>query len=864
MFKYFRPLLKPLLAALAGLSLGPAYAVPALDSEANATGITFNPALLPGGAKGVDLSRFEHGNLTPPGTYPVDIMVNDRWMARERVSFEGDDAVRGAQPCFSQQLLVLMNVNLEHPGVQPPVAQSCTPLGAIIPGASASFDFSAQQLSISIPQIYLRRSARGYVPPELWDSGVTSGILNYSTNLYSSRSQGRTTDQANAGLMAGVTLGNWTLRHRSSANWSRGPYGSTQSWQNIANYGSRAVPALRSMLTVGDASTAGQIFDSVSFRGIQLASDDRMLPDSQRGYAPVVRGVAESNAKVEVRQNGYVIYQTTVAPGPFEINDLYPTGYGGDLDVSVTEADGRVRRFSVPYAAVPLSLRPGVTRFSVTSGRLRDTSLHTKPMIFQGVVQHGLNNLLTAYGGVLYADDYYALAPGIALNTRMGAFGLDVTHARARIGGQPEQTGQSWRLSYSKLLAETGTSFSLAAYRYSTSGYLSLRDALALTDILRRQDNGVGQLWRQRNRLDVSFNQRLGDRWGAVYLTGSTLQYWNQGGRNTQYQLGYSNNVGRLTYSLSAGRSRDMAGRSDTQYYLTLSIPLGRVESPMSVSSSIGRSGGQMQSQLLLSGAAGDAQQYNYSLGGGHNDSGNTLNLNGQYRGSQGILNAGYAQGPSYRQTSLGASGALIVHPGGISAAQTLGDTVAIVHAPGAEGARVASAVGVTVDSRGYAVVPYMTPYEMNTVNLDPQGTSLDVELKSTSQKVAPRAGGVVMLDFDTIVGRSALIEARQPDGAALPFGADVFDANDQSIGLVGQQSRIYVRGLQERGEIVVKWGKLPSQQCRIAYEMPPKPDKQALSASLVQLSGICEPQEDGAAAREAGTAMAPRQERTQ
>ena len=575
----------------------------------------------------------------------------------------------------------------------------------------------------------------------------------------------------------------------------------------------------------------------------------------------MVRGVAESNAKVEVKQNGYVIYQTSVAPGPFEINDLYPTGYGGDLEVKVTEADGRVRRFSVAYAAVPLSLRPGVTRYGLTVGKVRDTSLRTKPTIFQGVVQHGLNNMLTAYGGVLYAEDYYALTPGVALNTSLGAFGLDVTHSSARIDKLPKQTGQSLRLSYSKLLADTGTSFSLAAYRYSTRSYLGLRDALTLADAM-REENGINTLWRQRNRLDVSFNQQFGEGWGAMYLTGSTMQYWNQPGRTTQYQLGYGNSIGSLSYSISAGRSRDLIGRVDTQYYLTLSIPLGRAESPMNLSTNFSRSGGQTQSQMLLTGSAGDAQQTNYTVGAGHGNSGNTLNLNGQYRGSQGILNAGYAQGPSYRQTSLGASGALVVHGGGITAAQTLGETVAIVHAPGAEGARVGGAVGVTVDSRGYAVVPYMTPYSMNTIDLDPKGTSLDVELKTTSQKVAPRAGAVVLLNFETTVGRSALIEAYRQDGELLPFGADVFDDEGLNVGLVGQQSRIYARGLQDRGRLVVRWGNLATQQCAIAYEMPPAPDKQELSAPMRRLSGTCVPVE-AAAPSAAGGKAGPQKEQS-
>ncbi len=116
------------------------------------------------------------------------------------------------------------------------------------------------------------------------------------------------------------------------------------------------------------------MFDSVAFRGVQIATDDRMLPESLRGYAPVVRGTAQSNARVTIRQNGQVIYETNVSPGPFEIKDLYATGYGGNLDVTVTEADGRTENFTVPFASVAQSLRPGTTRFSVTAGQLRNDS----------------------------------------------------------------------------------------------------------------------------------------------------------------------------------------------------------------------------------------------------------------------------------------------------------------------------------------------------------------------------------------------------------------------------------------------------------------------------------------------------------
>uniref|UniRef100_UPI001C120893 fimbria/pilus outer membrane usher protein n=2 Tax=Gammaproteobacteria TaxID=1236 RepID=UPI001C120893 len=87
-------------------------------------------------------------------------------------------------------------------------------------------------------------------------------------------------------------------------------------------------------LTVGESNTTGEIFDTLSYRGVQLSTDDRMLPDSMRGYAPVIRGIARTNARVTIRQAGNILLETTVAPGAFVIDDLYSTGYGGDLNVS--------------------------------------------------------------------------------------------------------------------------------------------------------------------------------------------------------------------------------------------------------------------------------------------------------------------------------------------------------------------------------------------------------------------------------------------------------------------------------------------------------------------------------------------------
>jgi outer membrane usher protein len=62
-----------------------------------------------------------------------------------------------------------------------------------------------------------------------------------------------------------------------------------------------------------------------------------MLPDSQKGFAPVIHGIARGTAQVSIKQNGYEIYQSTVPPGPFTIDDLYAAGNGGDLQVTIKE-----------------------------------------------------------------------------------------------------------------------------------------------------------------------------------------------------------------------------------------------------------------------------------------------------------------------------------------------------------------------------------------------------------------------------------------------------------------------------------------------------------------------------------------------
>lgn len=334
-----------------------------------------------------------------------------------------------------------------------------------------------------------------------------------------------------------------------------------------------------SEVTLGQTFSSGQFFSSLGFNGIALATDDRMLPESQRGYAPIVRGIARTNAKVTVYQNNRPIYQTTVSPGPFEFNDLSATNFGGDLTIEIQEADGSVSTFQVPFSSVPESLRPGYSRYSFAAGQVRD--LNSSEVFSELTYQRGISNAITANTGLRMASGYQAIMLGGVFTHYIGALGLDATYSNARLSDSNDsaserQSGWMARVSFSRMFETTNTTLSVAGYRYSTEGYRDLSDVLGV----RAANNGKvwnSDTYRQRSRAEISLNQNL-NSYGSLYLTASSQDYRNDRKRDSQLQLGYANTLWRDT-SLNIAVSRQKTGGSATK--LTLSTPAVACLRPM-------------------------------------------------------------------------------------------------------------------------------------------------------------------------------------------------------------------------------------------------------------------------------------------
>jgi outer membrane usher protein len=841
-----------------------------LALDASNVALDFNEQFLmriPGGPR-VDLGRFNAGSQVLPGSYRSDIFLNGVWLARADVLIKVDGQGLQAYACLNKALV--NRLGIDHTGLSVlaqrmlglnPAADAATPqavgeapppclaLDQVIEGGTSHFEGSEQRLDLTVPQALVARRARGYVDPESWDYGVNAALLNYRFSNYQTQSASGSTSQSYLGLNAGFNIGGWQLRHDGNLvdnSGSGSGSGSGSSYQSINTYVRHDVVALRSTFMLGDAYTDGQLFDSYSLQGVTLASDDRMLPDSLRGFAPTIRGQAFSQANVEVRQNGVLLYATSVAPGPFVINDLYPTGFGGDLEVTVIEADGSRRTTQVPFSSAPQLLRDGGFRYSVSGGKYRQSAVDLQ--VVQGQLQYGLSNTFTAAGGFSVTKEYQAVLIGGAFNTPLGALSLDYTHSRFDPPGLQTRSGDSWRASWSKLFEPTRTNFSLAAYRYSSENFFTLQDAASTLDQIAMASFGGTDTSRVQSNLKVSINQSMG-RWGSLYLSGASTSYWSYEGQSTSYQMGYSQQFGTVMATMGVTRQAATAFQlANSQVFVSLTIPL---ESRANRSGSLNVTqqhddirGDSTQANYW--GSYGDNYETNYGVFATHAAGSDTAGGNVSYRSNYGQFGLGISDGGdgAGTTTTLTAEGGLVLHAGGITAANTLGDTIGLIKVEEGQGVSVEGNQGAPVNSSGYSVVRYLTPYAANAVVLDMSKASLDTQLEATDQVVAPHAGSVVMLKFAAILGHTILVEGRLTSGAPLPFGADVFDEQNQQVGAVGQAGRLEARVSQAQGRLTVKWGESADQRCALTYAVPEDSDHQH---KIVQLKALCAPVDQAA-----------------
>ncbi len=819
---------------------------------------TFDAALLSDDEKNADLTLFENGTQLP-GTYIVDVILNGRRVDSREMVFHNTSDSEGKEflvTCVTKDMLIRYGVKVDdYPelfkqGAIEGNQEKCADFD-VIPQAKVKYDFAGQQLFLSIPQVALRSTFSGIAPEGLWDDGIPAFLLNWQANADRTEYRnggGDVTNSAWVSLAPGMNIGPWRIRNLTTWNKSSHQEG---KWESAYSRVERGINRIKSRLVLGETYSSSDIFDSVPFRGVSLYSDDSMLPYDQRRYSPVVRGIARSQAKIEVRQNGYLIYSINVAPGAFALTDIPVTGSSGDLQVTIRNIDGGIQSFSVPYTTPAIALKEGYLDYSMNYGQYRPAYKTEDNTYFgQLTAMYGLPWGITVFGGGQAAEHYQSTAFGLGVSIgSYGAVSVDSILSRGQNSANVNESGYTWRVRYNKSFEDLGT-FLSADYKHFSKGYRSLSDVM---DSYLTSGLNIASESRGGYRATLGLSQNL-DSFGYLGVNAVREQY-DESDRHHDF-LSASYNTTWRDISWSLGWSHD---RSNVRYYgnnygkkeniisFWMSVPLGQW---LNTDSNHLRGTAQMlqsnsRGNTYSTGLDGEAfeRQLQWGVQTQSNKGTDTNNrLDMAWTGRYGELSGSYSYSKNIRNINGGVTGGVVIHEQGITLGQESDNTLALVSAPGVDGAAVGNIPGVKTDFRGYTLVGNITPYQENVITLDPTTFSDDVEVPQTDIKVVPTKGAIVKADFKTRVGKRVLISLRDNKGKPLPFGTVITVYGDTSdkfaSGVVGDHGRVYLSGLRDSGILKAQWGRV--NQCYAKYNLTGEQN----AAGVYLTHSVCLPQE--------------------
>lgn len=722
--------------------------------------------------RGVDTSVLLKGSQTLAGDYPVTLVLNNESVGQITQPFR---LTQGAvQPVFTAKQLNTLGIIVDRS------PEGEHPLAAFVDKAAVVYDAGSEKLSLTVPQARLSQSSGDIAPQESWRPGLTAARINYNFSLQrTTGSQGQSSSISST-LNNGLNLGHWRLRNDGYFRYQRGE---SARYESSANYLTRDIARLKSTFRGGDFFTNGKIFSSVSMRGMTVYSSDEMRPDNQRFFMPAISGTARTNATIVIRQNGFVIDERRLTPGPFVIRDLHSASSSGDFDITVTETDGSVQHFTQAFNSIAALLPPGVFNYELSGGRYRSSGAGSlTPAIYQASVFYGLNNTFTLLAGQQLASGkafrYQNSGGGIAANVPvLGGVSALLKHSEVRTTPDAGSwQGKQLETLFVRNVNQTQSALSLSWKHKYNPDYQEVSDAINTA-----QHHATGQ--RYHDQYNVQLDQSLDAL--TLMLRYTQDRTWAGLHRHSS-RLGMSMSRWQSQFQIYYTHQRDLQGSVDNSLTFNVQIPLGTSQNHRAGFNTLSGSHGSSQQTASLNGSFLDDNQLNYDLSLSSQSGNTSSNMSGAYSGSAGIASAGFSQGEGYQQTLLGLQGGVIAHHHGITLSQPLGDTVVLVHTPKTGGLKIENNQNLYTDHWGNAVIPYAVPYRENNVGLDPNSLNKHIDVPASVEKVVPTKGAIIEAEFHVTRHDRRFARILDAHRQPLPFGTEIEDANHAEMGVGG------------------------------------------------------------------------------
>lgn len=779
----------------------------------------FNPQFLGKDASLVqDLTFLNNGNDITPGNYYLDLYVGDKFIKNININFYNKDSQVVA--CIDGEMAELLPLNKVTRELikQLPSVDGCLDLKTVIPEVDYNIDLPKLAFKIIIPQIYLESKATNLARESDWDSGITAALINYNfVGTNSHNENGGDYSSYYFYLNNKLNIGAWRLY--GNMYWNENKFGNLKNSEFKSNgiYLARDIKPLKSTLLIGQNSLGSNLFDAIQYIGLTIASSNEMRPENENGYAPPIRGVASTRSKITVRQNNLIVYQTFIDPGPYDIKDLYPVGSSGDYEVELTSLDGAVvGKYNVPYSTLPNLLKEKNYNYSATLGQLDLPSVKEYKFL-QGSFSYGLPFRATLYGGVQGYTNYQSLGLGVAKDFgHLGALSVDMVNSDTKFTNESYRiNGQSYRILFAKSFVGTKTNIQLTGYRYSTSGFYTLNEAVYKNSNIIGNSFDDNLLGRKRSTFQANISQNLGN-WGQLYLWGTTSKYWGKNESSNNIQVGWNKTFSQLNglmVSFNYNKQK-FNGIDNNSIGLSLMMPLNfskkwKSNSYISNNSIYNKSTDQFVNNTNVYGRTDD-NKLNYSVFQSvtDNSSSDTTNLNLKYDVNIADLTLGASYSKSTKQINYGISGSVLLHDDAISFFKQAYDTNILVEAKGATGAEFSKAGdNIKINKQGYALIPYATPYRYNDVELNPETFKDGYDIDNKILKTAPTRGAIAKVIFDVRKGYNFIIRPNL-NGEIIKFGTVVESLSDNSTSIANDDGTVYISGVKNNSKYRIYWNK--------------------------------------------------------
>ncbi|AZE58168.1 Beta-fimbriae usher protein [Pseudomonas synxantha] len=659
-----------------------------------------------------------------------------------------------------------------------------------------------------------------------WEAGSFSrggaaALFNYDVLGYDSHSRSGPTRFVSAYTEAGFNLQDWIVRSRQ---FSVSDNGKTRT-EHLHAYAQRDIAALHSTFQAGQLSSNNPLFGGIQLSGLQFFPDGQSRAPAGSNNA-VVEGLAQSQARVEVRQSGVLIHSTLVPEGPFRLTGLPLLNGTSDLEVSVIDVRGARRSFVVPAASFA-GVAPAAPGYYFSLGELRRTAGEEgpSPVIAMGSGTWGLGRDSSAGFGLLSTDDYWA-AGGSLSSVFFQRVSVNARHNLSRDSHKAVSGSRSSLSVSSPVVANIDVNLSATT---QTRGY--------------REVTEVGHSLRA-DELDSYFKHQYtaGMSWNDAILGTFSLNYTRSaqfGGQTTEHVFASWNKAfGRVDVAFIADsqvggkrtrRDASLAGSgpgssldNDLSLRLQVSVPLG---GDRRVSSFTSRRGDQFTAGTALSERVNE--YVNYEVG-----------VERDIRAREQSVRAQVDLLPRYTRVGLGVSrdplgtsytgqlqGGAVAHEGGLTfSPYTVQDTFGVVSVGNIGSAKVQTPQGpVWTDFSGQAVIAGLPAYTNSRVEVQTQSLPKRVDLKNGTQVLAAGRGSFNSVDFDVVKVRRMLVTANDQHGRPLPQGASVFGKGNRFITSVVGEGMIFLNDVTESQSLRVL---LPdSSTCLLNIDPETKPD---------------------------------------